>query len=325
MGRIFVCALFLLSACEHDNPGGPGGPGDGDGGAPYDDLSFDNDALYVQDPPPMYCALDGGMLTPPPPPGGTLDCPDDKNREGCPCPAEGMTAACWPGARKNRHLGICKDGMTTCTRRSELQLGWGPCIGAVLPNPGAGGANACECFSHGLWALDNLSPCFIDNGGGLGSGGAVSTELDGTNKAVCPLPAGTQSTKQWSSDTVTADCSGHFKLCYTLKAGDAANPKPGDCSLISSCSEGDYTMVNIAQVFPPLASWKSTNNACATQFAATGGYGEMSVKGITVMCDMLDKVFNRVKYCPLKCNSSPPPMPTPPECMNCMQGGSGQF
>src|SRR5688572_23655589 len=151
MRRMLVCVCLLLAACERDNPGGPGGDGDG-GVAPTDDLAFDRDAFYIDDPPPMYCALDGGLLTPPPPPGGTLDCPDDKNREGCPCPAEGMTASCWPGARKNRNLGICKDGMTTCQRRSEVQLGWGPCMGYVLPlSPPGNGANSCECFSHGLW------------------------------------------------------------------------------------------------------------------------------------------------------------------------------
>jgi hypothetical protein len=267
--RTIACLLVLAAAaCDRDS-GGNNGNGDGGSGG-SDDLSVDQDAFYIQDPPPMYCTLDGGTIPPPPPPGGTLECPDDKNRQGCPCPAESMTASCWPGARKNRNLGICKDGMTTCVRTAEVQLAWGPCVGYVLPVPGAKGRDACECFSQGIWKIDNLSPCFIDNGGGLGSAGAVSTELDGNNVAQCPQPPGTQSSKPWSPDTVTADCAGHFKLCYTLKAGDSVNPKSTDCVLNTSCTEADYPVANVAQKFPDLMSWKSTNNTCATQFASTG-------------------------------------------------------
>src|SRR5262245_14556904 len=130
--RTMACFLVLAGAgCDHDT----GGVGDGGNPGMLDDLSVDRDAFYIQDPPPMYCSLDGGTIPPPPPPGGTLECPDDKNREGCECPTEGMTAACWPGARKNRNLGICKDGTTTCRRTAELQLTWGPCVGYVLPVP----------------------------------------------------------------------------------------------------------------------------------------------------------------------------------------------
>src|SRR5262245_12681350 len=78
-----------------------------DGGTPGPkDLSFDKDAFWAQDPPPMTCGLDGSMLPLPPLPGGTPDCPDDKNRQGCPCTKPGTQAACWPGLRKNRNLGI---------------------------------------------------------------------------------------------------------------------------------------------------------------------------------------------------------------------------
>ena len=59
----------------------------------------------------------------------------------------------------------------------------------------------------------------------------------------------------------------------------------------------------------------------ARRFASTGGYGEMSVDGITVMCDKVKKVFNRVTYCPLLCARNP----NDPMCKNCMQGGGGNF
>jgi hypothetical protein len=84
------------------------------------DLRFDPDAFWADDPPIMSCVSDGGMLPPPPIPGGTPECPDDKNRQGCPCTTVGEQRACWPGLRQNRNLGICRDGVTTCMRVGEL-------------------------------------------------------------------------------------------------------------------------------------------------------------------------------------------------------------
>jgi hypothetical protein len=330
MKRVLLGVMLLTAACDSSNDrldGGSGGGGNGDGGgALSDDLSFDNDAFYINDPPQMFCSLDGGVFPPPKPPGGTLDCPDDKNREGCPCPAEGMTAACWPGARANRNLGICKDGMTTCVRQGEISLGWGPCMGYQLPTPGVtDGAQACKCFSHGTWKLDNLSPCFFNQmGQPAGSAGAVSTVPAAAGKYQCPMPPDTLPTANWSTDTITADCSGRFTLCLTLKAGNAASPQPGDCEVAHSCVTGDYVDVNKAQTFPPLPPWLATSpaqQACSQKFATTGGYGEMSVDGLTVTCDKFSRVFNRVNYCPLTCNTNP----TDPACTNCMQGGSGSF
>ncbi len=317
-----ILALVLVSGCGSSRGGGGGNGGTGGTGGSGDGFDLGADAFYIDDPPPMYCALDGGVLPPPPPPGGTLECPDDKNREGCPCPAEGMTAPCWPGARANRNLGVCHDGMTTCMQFSELALGWGPCMGYMLPVPGATeGANACKCFSHGKWQVDNLSPCFFAQSGMPdGSGGAIST-VGSAGAYMCPADLTTVPSTPWSTDTVTTDCEGHFKLCLTLKAGDAKNPQTTDCVVASSCTEADYTTPKMAQTFPPLPAWLSTNTTCTAQFAATGGYGEMSVTGETVTCDMVQSVFNRVQYCPLSCQTTP----TDPMCANCMAGGSGNF
>src|SRR5437016_5172716 len=96
--RTALLALLLGFGCSLGCSSGGRGTGNGDGpGA--GDMGLDVDAYWAQDPPPMFCTLDGGALPPPPIPGGTIDCPDDKNREGCPCPTLGMTAACWPGLR----------------------------------------------------------------------------------------------------------------------------------------------------------------------------------------------------------------------------------
>lgn len=335
---LFVLSLNLVVGCGASVSRGNGGNADlGSGGGNVDldnrgppaDLRFDPDAYWAQDPPLMYCYLDGGVFQPPKTPGGTPECPDDKNREGCECPTEGMKAACWPGLRANRGLGICHDGTTTCQKIGETLLGWGPCMDYELPVPGAtSGRQACKCFSQGQWKLDNLSPCFYDDGkgGGAGSGGAASTILmNGAPQCVqmqgSPL---VPPNMPWSNDTITADCAGHFKLCYALKGGDAMNAQPNDCTVIKVCTEMDYVNVNQPQSFPPLPAWAASDPAavaCSKQFATTGGYGEMSVSGQTITCDKFDRVFNRVNYCPLSCNQNP----NDPKCKNCGNGGGGTF
>lgn len=269
--------------------------------SPEDDSAFDQDAFFIQDPPVMYCGLDGGGFAPPPLPGGTLACPDDKNLQGCPCTAEGMTAPCWPGARKNRNLGICKDGMTTCTQLTETNLSWGACVGAVLPLPNAtSGADACDCFSHGFWQVDNLTPC------GAGASATTVTSMyssappatDGGMPDCTNMMPAAGST--WSTDEVTVDCAGHFTLCYTLKAGNGAMPMASDCTVAQVCTQADYTQVNVPQTFPPLKSFISSPSvsACAMAFYATGGYGEMSVQGVSLTCDQIPQhVFQTVTYC----------------------------
>jgi len=270
------------------------------------------EAFWADDPPPASCG-DSGVT--PPVPGGTPECPDDKNREGCPCLTEGKTAACWPGYRKNRNHGICKDGTTTCVRH-EADLTWGPCNGYVLPtDPTGTGKAACTCFSGGTWKIANLSPCF--EGSGSSYTGAVSTlpNYDSTGAAhpACPTGTGVPS-EDWSTTTLTVDCAGHFKLCFTLKAGSATAPSATDCVVTQQCAEGDYTTANVEQKWPDLPAWESTDAACATKFATSGGYGEMSVVGTSVECDHVEKVFNRVTYCPL--GSTDP---------SCGSGGGGSF
>lgn len=311
--------------------GGAGGSAGAGGGAGAKDagIAIDPNAFWANDPPPQWCGPDGGS-TPPQTPGGTPECPDDKNRQGCACPTVGAQAPCWPGLRVNRSLGQCRDGVTTCTSLGELGAAWGPCQGYVLPTAGVTkGAGACRCFSAGQWALTNLSPCFISSNGSVI--GAVSTWVDNTGVSRCPSsvtnPPSPQPGTTFTANTLNVDCAGHFKLCYELKAGTASAPKATDCSVVKVCTEADYTAVGQPQRFPDLPSWTSTSTACAAQFASTGGYGEMSVVGKSVRCDAIDDgsgaalVFNRVQYCSLSCNTNP----TGPGCSGCGQGGSGSF
>jgi len=326
--------------------GGVGGSGDAsvgsggkaDGGGSGGSLIIDANVkdysaeeLFLDDPPPVTC--DGGGK--PVVPGGTPQCPDDKNLPGCPCTQVGQTASCWPGLRKHRNRGDCKDGTTTCKLLDEVKLGWGPCEGfqglspSTLMPLGATGAAACTCFSGGYWHLDNLSPCFISSSGGAVMG-AVSTVMPGN----CPNPNSINfntpvpPSASWTTNDVTVDCTGTFELCYTLKAVSApgAQPAAGDCVMQEVCTKAYYQTANQKQSFPELKGWitaTAAEKACAQKFVANGGYGEMSVDGESDECDKVAKVFQTVTYCPLKCND--PAKKNLPECVNCTNGGGGPF
>ncbi len=303
-----------------------------DGGTGAEDLGLP-DSFFADDPPPKYCGPDGGGGTAPEPPGGTAECPDDKNREGCRCDKEGQSAPCWPGKRVHRNRGICKDGTTTCIAKGELTLVWGPCEGYVLPVFGAEslGPEACGCFSHGIWAIDNTVPCLITYPGGQSYG--VSTFQDGAGVAQCPIsipstpPPAAQPGQPWSASRLTVDCAGQYSLCYTLKAGDGDTPQPDDCVLSESCVDLWYAQKDVPQALPPLPGWSAKGPGCATEFVDRGGYGEMSVVGLSAECEAIDDgqggryVFHRVLYCPSRCDADP----SLPECQGCSQGGSGEF
>ncbi len=263
----------------------------------------------------MICAPDGAVGVDAAPPGGTPMCPDDKNLPGCTCPTVGATAACWTGLRAQRGIGVCKDGTTTCVMTGETSQGWGPCVGEVPPTPGATtGAAACKCFSSGQWAIANLSPCFY---GTNGSGGASSTTNVGSVQCFATQPPAVP-TSDWSTDTVTADCVGTFTLCYTLKAGMGSSPQPTDCTVAQVCTTNYYPVAGQVTPFPDLPAWTtstSAENACAAQFATTGGYGVMTATGESELCEAIGDVndagvqtpfvFNTVTYCPLSCSTDP--------------------
>ncbi len=328
----FGCAgqASMGNGAGGDGGTGTGGPDAGPGDIVDSGATPNLDAFWEDDPPAEYCGP--GDAPPWDPPGGTPECPDDKNREGCPCDNVGETAPCWPGLRADRDKGICHDGTTECIVVDEVKQQWGPCVGYQLPVPGATeGAAACNCFSYGRWEIDNLSPCFVTYSGGQTY--AVSTFMVGGGNASCPTsisstpPPAPQPGQVWATNRLTVDCAGEFQLCYTLKAGDVANPLATDCVLAQSCVDFWYDQPGVAMELPPLPSWSSPDTACAAAFANQGGYGEMSVVGTSIECEPIDDgagnsyVFNRVGYCSLACNDNP----TLPGCENCSIGGSGSF
>ncbi len=204
---------------------------------------------------------------------------------------------------------------------------WGPCVGAVLPDPSAtSGPAACDCFSEGQWHIDNLVPYFITYSDGTTIALSTTQDPDGgatvdpvvTSATPEPPP---EATSNWSTDELTVDCAGTFTLCYELKAGDFNNPQPSDCSIAKVCLPSTYyATANASQAFPPLPPWEATaaQSTCAQTFHTNGGYGEMSVLGESVLCQQIDDgsghsfVFHRIQYCPASDTS-------------CGQDGSGTF
>lgn len=314
-----------------------GNAGSGFGGSIIDANTKDYSAedFFLDDPPPMSC--DGGGQ--PPAPGGTPECPSDKNLPGCVCTAEGEMAPCWPGYRRNRNRGACADGMTVCEKVGESLLQWGDCVGYSGINPdtfeplGTTGAAACTCFSGGRWELVNLSPCFYSDAGDNIVGAVSTIPTDDMGGARCPtenefsFDTGTPPSQPFTNNTITVDCTGFFKLCYTYKAlsaPEAERMPMTDCVMKQICTESYYGTKDEALQMPPLPGWVTATpqeTACAQAFVANGGYAEMSVVGETDECDIVDKIFNTVTYCPLECNTNP----SLPGCENCGNGGGGSF
>jgi hypothetical protein len=290
------------------------------------DAAVTADAFFIDDPPPMYCGPDGGGA-PPDTPEGTPVCPDDKNREGCPCPEPGLTAACWPGKRIHRNHGICRDGTTVCRETAEFGRRWGACEGYVLPSEDAvAGPQACGCFSSGTWAIDNLVPCIHPSGmhvySSIPSGGFPSC---GENvPAPPPLPGA-----DWSENTLTVDCAGQFRLCFAIKAGDIERVQADDCMVMQHCIDVWYPEAGATQQLPPIPAWVSADTQCAALFEPSRGigYGEMTVIGETIECGAIDDgagnpyVIHRTKYCDQSCQQTP----DAPQCSSCGTGASGMF
>jgi len=330
-----------------------------DGGFNPDGGDDPNGDLFKNDPPPAFCGPETGAPQPPPI-GGTEECPDDKNKPNCGCATVGEEADCWTGLRKNRNLGVCKDGRTKCVKKTENENVWGPCVGQTLPKENATGELACSCFSVGLWKIANTAPCIWSDAAGFysystqmkkdangniyaghcGEGSVDPTKPTGPANPPLFMPRGQKAPETWSSDTLTTDCAGTFTLLFRIRVGDFNNPKPTDCILGESEVFADYRQENVEQALPNLPHWNTTDTACATQWeqgkpgTESPGYGEMIVKGgQTVRCENVapvgndtEFVFNRIQFCGRDCrndaNGNPP---TAEACKQCALNGSGSF
>jgi hypothetical protein len=356
LGFAFVGAIVIACGTEDSSTFPPPGSSGSSGNPIFEDSGFgeagpDPGIDVSKDPFPKWCGPDAGakptIIT------GTEECPDDKNLPGCGCNRVGDTAACWTGLRKDRNLGQCKDGTTTCRPKNETTNVWGPCEGQVLPKPGGKGAEACSCFSAGIWKLENTSPCMRQLGGeywahstvqDYPAAGQVGYCTQTENAAPGELPNAPG--KSWSRNTLKVDCSGTFHLCFKIRQGDYTNPQATDCVIGEVCVDAEYLEAGVEQSLPPLPLWtggaSADAKACAKKWEGdtpsdkSPGYGEMIVKGSTVWCNAIDDgsgnefVFNRVQYCPRICRPTNPAdqggyQPTHPECVKCQLAGKGEF
>jgi hypothetical protein len=295
-----------------------GASGDADATSSPDGRS-DAGGDSLSDPVPASCDA-GGM---PPVVGGTSACPDDENRQGCPCSTPDASASCWPGDRDNRGHGTCTDGTTVCQQQGN-QLVWGSCQGAVLPTTGGAAKAACACFSTGDWSIANLTPCFYFSDAAQTTVTALLSSLPGAGSPTCPNDPSQTPTVAWSTDTLEVDCTGAYTLCYTLKAGDPSNPKATDCTAVRVCAGPQhYAPAGSTQPLPPLPGWKVASSAlaCAQQVWTSGGYGELSVQGQSDLCEPVERTLGSISYCPGACNGPNPP----PSCATCRAGGGGAF
>jgi hypothetical protein len=362
MMSLFACGTVaaVVIACGSDdeskfkdpnaNNGVFGDGGFGEGGDNGPDL-------YANDPPPPWCGPDSGA--PPPPIQGTLECPEDKNKPGCGCEKPGDTAPCWTGLRKNRNLGVCKDGVATCKFKNENLNVWGPCEGQVLPVPDGKGGERCSCFSVGTWAIANTSPCIWSPDGD--SYYAYSTVLGPAPDFAAVnctqashLENDVMPSSVWSSDTLTVDCAGDYNLVFRIHAGDAKNKHAEDCTLGEVSIQTGFVearkSVNdpeVVNTLPDLPAWVGKDDACAKKWEhdtpedVSPGYGDMIVKGKSVQCDEIDDghgnefVFHTVTFCPRICRPGwptydatkmTPSGQTQKElCDACQLSGKGEF
>jgi hypothetical protein len=200
------------------------------------------------------------------------------------------------------------------------------CGSSSAHSPGDGAACEAACVGclgvHGQWQIDNLSPCLVADGTGRVTG-ATSTIQSGA-QVMCPADPRTLPTTPWSTDTLTISNAGHYRLCVTHKAGAYLAPQPSDCVMAQACAEGDAAVVDVAQPWAPVAAWLASGAsalACAQAFATSGGYGERSLVGSATSCGVVDKVIDRVAYCPASCGGNP----GGPGCAVCGMSGSGAF
>ena len=89
------------------------------------------------------------------------------------------------------------------------------------------------------------------------------------------------------------------------------------------CVAADDAAAGVASTWAPVGGWAATGAGltCAQTFVDNGGYGEMSVTGTASGCGAVDRVFNRVNYCPFRCNANP----GGPGCTDCNAGSTGTF
>jgi hypothetical protein len=136
------------------------------------------------------------------------------NCQGGSCSPIGTTAPCWTGPAADRGVGLCKDGVATCTG-SEFGS-WGPCVGEVLdcgdaavPPPDAGPPDAAlppqACLAGSALSIlinGTSVAAYVPNASWTGgTTGLVAVQLEGTGLSAPVTIATPQNLNSCSVDT----------------------------------------------------------------------------------------------------------------------------
>jgi hypothetical protein len=162
----------------------------------------------------------------------------------CSC-SPGQRQACWPGARGQRNVGACEDGVQACIATDSEFPKWGPCEGAVLPSPDT-----------------------TDDG--------VDQDCDGSGEIVRCVPkaeactGGADEDCDGKVDCADGDCAQHQACAPRCvpSAEQCTGGKDEDCDGKIDCNDSDC----------------SSNQACAPQCTPTASW-EFCTNGKDDDCD----------------------------------------
>ena len=104
----------------------------------------------------------------------------------------------------------------------------------------------------------------------------------------------------WSKQRIRSSCEGQGELCFALRQGDPENPTEGDCVLARHCTPFTYSGDGEFLELPPIAAWTVTDEACAYQYEANGGYLEFSTDSGLGCAPVV-----RNETCPVACAKEP--------------------
>ena len=194
-------------------------------------------------------------MLPPPPTPGTPECPDDKKPPRLRMSDAGKTIPCLAGAARKPQLGhLSRRRNHLRARAGELGQNLGSMKDTSCPSPERPPEPMpASVFRRDAGRFDNLVPCFYTLKRSRHR--ATSSVIQGGKPTCVDEPAAAKPTSPWSPEHLTVDCVGHWKLCYTLRAGDG-KIRSTDCVVATSCNRRRLPMPTNHQALPQLPAWQ---------------------------------------------------------------------